>query len=321
MWTFHPILKTTIWGGEKIAKYAGISTSLHNIGEDWILSDVEGSESVVDEGPDQGKKLSQLMRHYGPELLGDCNYKRFGHHFPLLIKIIDAAQDLSVQVHPDDELARKRGYSNGKTEMWYVIGADKDARLANGFLKPVDPSKYEELVESGEIVDVMNFNTIHPGEAYFIPAGRVHAIGKGAFVAEIQQTSDVTYRLYDYHRKDKDGKERELHTALAFDAINFNDTDGKAVEFTPIDNFPVQMVDSPYFTTDLLKLSGKTTRDYSELDSFVVLIGIEGTASVKSGNQTVELTPGRAVLLASTETKITLTPKGNVTMLETYIKS
>ena len=194
MWTFNPIFKTIIWGGEKIAPFKGIKTDQTSIGESWEISGVEGSESVVTDGPDAGLTLTQLLKRYGAKLLGEKNYQKYGDTFPLLIKFIDACQDLSVQVHPTDELARERGAKFGKTEMWYVLGAEKDARLANGFNRKVDPAEYENLVETGEIMNVLNFNEIKPGDTFFIPAGRVHAIGKGAFVAEIQETASTTDR-------------------------------------------------------------------------------------------------------------------------------
>ena len=216
------------------------------IGESWEISGVAGSESVVADGKDKGLTLTALIDKYGASLLGEKNYKRYGDSFPLLIKFIDAHDDLSVQVHPDDELARKRGSKFGKTEMWYVLGAAPGARLANGFNREVNPDEYEGLVNSGEIMDVLNFNPVKPGDTFFIPAGRVHAIGKGAFVAEIQETSDITYRLYDYKRKDKDGNERQLHTKEAFEAINFKDTEGKPVAYTAHRDIPVNLVTSPF---------------------------------------------------------------------------
>lgn len=242
MWIFNPILKSTIWGGERIATYKGIATDLEKVGESWELSGVEGDESVVAEGIDAGMTLPALIDRYGASLMGHRNYEKFGNRFPLLIKFIDAREDLSVQVHPDDAMSQKYGMPNGKTEMWFVLDAAEGARLANGFKNPVDPADYETLVKSGEIENVLNFVEIKPGDTYFIPAGRVHAIGKGAFVAEIQQTSDATYRLYDYHRKDKNGNERELHTELAKEAVNFNDTDGNPVDYKRVKNVPVNIV-------------------------------------------------------------------------------
>lgn len=320
MWTFNPIFKSVIWGGDKIAPYKGVVTQQQNIGESWEISGVEGSESVVADGPDAGDTLSQLLKKYKASLLGEKNYSKYGDSFPLLIKFIDARQDLSVQVHPTDELARQRGSRFGKTEMWYVLGAEKNAVLANGFNREVKPEEYERLVVTGEIMDVLNFNHIHPGDTFFIPAGRVHAIGKGAFVAEIQETSDITYRLYDYKRKDKDGSERQLHTKEAFEAINFNDTEGKAVAYKPAPDIPVNLVTSPFFTTNLWRIDHEVMRDYSEWDTFVAIICTKGKATLTTDSTSREVREGTSVLIPASCKKLTITPHGDFEALETYIK-
>lgn len=319
MWIFKPILKQTIWGGDKIAPYKEIDSDLENVGESWELSGVKGSESVVSEGPDAGLTLPELIDRYGAALLGSRNYDRFGNRFPLLIKFIDAREDLSVQVHPDDTMAQKYGEPNGKTEMWYVLDAAPGAKLANGFRNPVNPQDYEALVESGEIENVLNFVEIKEGDTYFIPAGRVHAIGKGAFVPEIQQTSDATYRLYDYHRKDKNGNERELHTALAKEAANFNDTDGNPVAYTAKENVPVNLVRCPFFTTNVLEADHELVRDYSENDSFVALIITGGAATLSSGDDTLHVHHGQTVLIPASAKSVTIAPSPTVSLLETYI--
>lgn len=320
IWKFNPILKKTIWGGGRIAAYKGIEIDSEEIGESWELSGVKGSESVVTEGPDKGLTLTGLIDRYKSSLLGERNYTRFGHSFPLLIKFIDARDDLSVQVHPDDTMARRLGHSCGKTEMWYVLDANKGARLANGFKSPVNPDDYERLVSSGEIEEVLNFNTIEKGDVYFIPAGRVHAIGKGAFVAEIQQTSDDTFRLYDYHRKGADGKERELHTELAKEAIDFNDCGGKREEYTLLENIPVNVVRSPFFTTNILVLGHEMMRDYSEADTFVAIVATEGVATLVCGNQEITLRQGETALVSADSNSLILRPYGEFAALETYIK-
>ncbi len=320
MWKFNPIFKTIIWGGDKIAPFKGIETTQTSIGESWEISGVEGSESIVADGPDAGLTLTQLIKKHGASLLGEKNYKKYGDTFPLLIKFIDARQDLSVQVHPTDELARERGGKFGKTEMWYVLGAEKGARLANGFNRPVDKNEYEHLVETGEIMDVLNFNTIAPGDTFFIPAGRVHAIGKGCFVAEIQETSDITYRLYDYKRVDQDGNERQLHTKEAFDAINFNDTEGKPVEYTIRRDLPINLVTSPFFTTNIWQIDHEVMRDYSEWDTFVAIICTKGKATLSTGDDSVEMKEGMSVLIPASCSRLTITPKGVFEALETYIK-
>lgn len=321
MWTFNPILKPVIWGGQKIAPFKGITSDSDNIGESWEISGVPGSESIVADGPDKGLTLSQLIMRHGSRLLGERNYKKYGNSFPLLIKFIDARDDLSVQVHPSDELAQKRGSQFGKTEMWYVLGAEKGARLANGFNREVNPDEYRHLVDSGEIMDVLNFNSIRPGDTFFIPAGRVHAIGKGAFVAEIQETSDITYRLYDYKRKDKDGKERQLHTEEAFEAINFTDTEGKAVEYQQHADIPVNLVTSPFFTTNLWKIDHEVIRDYSEWDTFVAIICTAGAARISTrDDDEIILKAGNTVLIPASCKQLTISPEGVFEALETFIK-
>lgn len=320
MWTFQPILKTTIWGGDSIAPFKGIPAAGDRIGESWEISDIKGDESIVADGPEKGLSISQLIEKYGDNLLGKRNMSRFGGRFPLLIKFIDAREDLSVQVHPDDEAALKSGYPNGKTEMWYVIDSAPGARLANGFNRPIEPAEYEHLVESGQIMDVLNFNAIHKGDTFFIPAGRVHAIGKGAFVAEIQQTSDTTYRIYDYKRKGADGKERQLHTAEAKEVINFKDTSGAPVDYTLNENVPGNLVACKYFSTNILRLDQELMRDYSELDSFIVLIITEGECTLRCEGKETVARQGTTVLLPASSNSVTIIPRTRCTLLETCIK-
>ena len=218
---FKPILKTLVWGGEKIAPFKGIKTDIHNIGESWELSGVKGNESVVANGPLAGKTITELIGEYKGELVGKTNYEKTGTEFPLLIKFIDARQDLSIQVHPDDELAaRRHNGSKGKTEMWYVVKADKDAHLMSGLKQAITPEEYVTRVADNTITDVLHDYNVSPGDVFFLPAGRIHSIGAGSFIAEIQQTSDITYRIYDFGRLGLDGKPRELHTELAKDALS-----------------------------------------------------------------------------------------------------
>ena len=218
---FKPILKKVIWGGSDICPFKGITPVQEGIGESWEVSHVAGDYSVVDNGELAGKNLDELIKTYGAQLLGKKVVDQFGETFPLLIKFIDARDDLSIQVHPDDELAKKRHNSFGKTEMWYVIDAADDATLYSGFSKQIDADEYVKRVQDGTIMDVLQRYTVDPGDVFFLPAGRVHAIGAGCFIAEIQQTSNITYRIFDYDRKGPDGKGRELHTELAKDAINY----------------------------------------------------------------------------------------------------
>jgi len=225
---FHPILKQTLWGGERIIPYKELASELSRVGESWELSGMPGSESVVAEGPWTGSTLPELIGRFGAELLGKANYARFGQEFPLLVKFIDAREDLSIQVHPDDELARKRHGKSGKCEMWYVLEAEPGASLLTGFSRPIAPAEYERRVADNTLTDVLNRQAIASGDVFYLPAGRVHSIGKGSFIVEIQQSSDITYRIYDFDRRDAAGNSRELHTELAREAIDFESSENSA---------------------------------------------------------------------------------------------
>ena len=319
---FEPILKQTLWGGDKIIPFKHLDETLPNVGESWEVSAVEGSESVVANGADKGYILPEMVRKYKDELVGEANYARFGSKFPLLIKFIDAKLDLSIQVHPGDELAKKRHNSFGKNEMWYVIAADKGAKLISGFSEEITPKEYKDRVHNGTFAEVLQTCTIEPGDVFYVPAGRVHGIGAGAFVAEIQQTSDITYRIFDYNRKDKDGKSRDLHTSQAMDAINFSDVqDDFRTEYERIQNEPVEMVASPYFTTSVYDMTEEITCDYSELDSFVIFICVEGSCRLTDDNQNeITLRAGETVLLPAAVQEVTIVPEGGrVKLLETYV--
>lgn len=319
MWTFNPILKPTIWGGNRISDFKDIAIDRSDIGESWEISGIPGSESIVCGGADSGLTITELIARHGERLMGSRNYSRYGDTFPLLVKIIDAHDDLSVQVHPDDDLAFELGMPNGKTEMWYVLAAAPGARLASGFRRPVDREEYEELVESGRIEEVLNFIEVSKGQAYYLPAGRVHTIGKGILLAEIQQTSDATFRIYDYRRKDHTGKERELHTALAGRAIKFDDTEGAPLEPHIMADIPVNLVKSPYFTTNMLSVTSEVIRDYTEKDTFVVLLATEGEADITCGQETIRLRRGHTVLIPAAADGVTITPAGRFKALEVYM--
>ena len=318
---FEPILKQTLWGGDKIIPFKHLNESLQNVGESWEVSAVEGSESVVANGPDKGLTLPEMVRKYKEELVGEANYARFGEKFPLLIKFIDAKLDLSIQVHPDDALAKQRHNSFGKNEMWYVIAADKGAKLISGFAKEITPKEYQERVHDGTFAEVLQTCNIQPGDVFYVPAGRVHGIGAGAFVAEIQQTSDITYRIFDYNRKDKNGKTRELHTAQAVDAINFSDVqDDFRTAYDHVQNEPVEVVACPYFTTSVYDMTEEISCDYSELDSFVIFICVEGSCRlIDNEKNEISLQAGETVLLPATVQEVTIVPEKAVKLLETYV--
>lgn len=317
---FNPILKSTIWGGEKICAFKNITPGQQGIGESWEVSAVAGDISVVSEGADAGKSLETLIGEYGEALLGKKVAARFGAKFPLLIKFIDACDDLSIQVHPDDELSQKRHGKFGKTEMWYVIGAESGTILYSGFSQQINPEEYVKRVENNTICDVLLKHPIQPGDVFFLPAGRVHAIGSGSFIAEIQQTSDVTYRIYDFDRRDAAGNSRELHTELAKDAIDYRLYDDYKTDYTPQADAPVKLATCQYFETNLLDLTQPCQRSMREKDSFVIYICMDGKATLTDINgSTVELTQGTTVLVPATCADVTIEPHGSVKLMETYL--
>ena len=318
MFKFSPILKNTIWGGTKIDPFKNIHTQLRKIGESWEVSGVPGNETVVSEGPYAGRKLNDLVAELKEQLVGRANYERFGNEFPLLIKFIDARDDLSIQVHPTDEIAHRQGRERGKTEMWYLMPSEPDATLLCGLRKQITPEEYKQMVSEKTIVDAIARYPVKEGDCFFLPAGRIHAIGSGCFLAEIQQTSDVTYRIYDFDRHDDLGRPRELHTELAAESINYEVLPDYQTHYTPQKDQGVQLVECPYFTTSVYDLTEPMTIDYSELDSFVILIGLSGAGIVTEpdGSRFV-LRAGETVLLPATTTQLTV--EGTVKFLETFV--
>lgn len=318
---FNPILKSTIWGGEKIVPFKGLSVNQPQVGESWEISNVPGDESVVSAGADAGKNLSELVKEYKGALVGQANYERFGDNFPLLIKFIDACDDLSIQVHPDDALAKVRHNSMGKTEMWYVIdNAEGKAHLRSGLKKQITPEEYAGMITDNTICDALADYAVNPGDVFFLPAGRIHSIGAGCFIAEIQQTSNVTYRIYDFNRKDKNGNTRELHTELSKDAIDYSVCEDYRTHYTPEQNKSVELVTCPYFTTSVYDLTEDMTVDYSELDSFVIYICMEGSCTVtdNEGNA-VALNAGESILFPATTNEVNVKVDGHAKFLETYV--
>ena len=318
MFKFSPILKNTIWGGTKIAPFKNIHTQLRKIGESWEVSGVPGNETVVSEGPYAGRKLNDLVAELKEQLVGRANYERFGNEFPLLIKFIDARDDLSIQVHPTDEIAHRQGRERGKTEMWYLMPSEPDATLLCGLRKQITPEEYKQMVSEKTIVDAIARYPVKEGDCFFLPAGRIHAIGSGCFLAEIQQTSDVTYRIYDFDRHDDLGRPRELHTELAAESINYEVLPDYQTHYTPQKDQGVQLVECPYFTTSVYDLTEPMTIDYSELDSFVILIGLSGAGIVtEADGSRFVLRAGETLLLPATTTQLTV--EGTVKFLETYV--
>ena len=295
---FTPLQKTLIWGTES-----------------WQLSGVEGSETTTD----GGLTLNQLVLQEQERLLGASNYQRFGNEFPLLIKFIDAHQNLSIQVHPNDEVAQRHGKPHGKTEMWYVMDSAPGATLYNGLKMRLTPQEYERMVEGDTICDALAQYTVQEGDCFFIPAGRIHAIGAGCYLAEIQQTSDVTYRIYDYKRRDKDGNLRQLHTKEAAESIDYSVLDDYRQHYDARQNEGQQLISCPYFTTAVYNLTEPMTIDYSELDSFVALIGLKGEGLLSIDGDEVVLHADETILLPAFVKEVNIS--GTVKFLETYVLS
>ena len=318
LFKFNPLLKTTLWGGDKIIPFKHLDSTQERVGESWEISGVKDNETVVSCGPCCGKKLNELVAEMKAELVGKDNYERFGDEFPLLIKFIDARQDLSIQVHPTDEIAHRQGKPRGKTEMWYIMESAPDAKLYSGLKQQITPEEYKKMVQDDTICDALAQYEVKEGDVFFLPAGRIHAIGTGCFLAEIQQTSDVTYRIYDFKRKDKDGNYRELHTREAAESINYTVEQDYRTHYTPKKNEGVQLVSCPYFTTAVYDLDEAMTLDYSELDSFVILIGMKGEGTIvdDEGNET-SLKAGETVLIPATTKELKVS--GNVKFLETFV--
>ena len=340
---FEPILKKILWGGSEIGRFKHLEVKESGIGESWEVSQVPGSVSVVANGPLKGRTLTELMQVAPEALLGKKIYKRFGLEFPLLVKFIDAEDDLSIQVHPGDALARTRHNSFGKTEMWYVIDSKPGSKLVSGFSKQIDADEYSRRIADNTIEEVLQAHEAKAGDVFFLPAGRVHAIGAGLFIAEIQQSSNITYRLYDYNRKDVHGNGRELHTELAKDAIDYQLYDNLKTHYEPLENDLTPLVSCPYFYTNRIHLqadeSGFETvqteegprrvpmtetiemdRSYDGFDSFVIYVCMKGEGQIQFGeNDYLDIRQGETVLLPAALSNTVLSTSSELLLLETYI--
>lgn len=299
---FTPLPKTLIWGTES-----------------WQISGVAGSETLCSMGDNNIKNINDLVREQKAALLGEANFKRFGNEFPLLIKFIDAHRDLSIQVHPTDETARRQGKPRGKTEMWYVLDSEPGASLYNGLKMHITPEEYKEMVANKTICDALAKYEVSDGDCFFIPAGRIHAILNGCYLVEIQQTSDVTYRIYDYDRLDKDGKPRQLHIKEAAESIDYKVQSDYQTHYTPKKNESVPLIECPYFNTAVYDLTEPMDIDYSELDSFVVLIGLKGEGTLYIDGEEVVLHAGESILIPATTKEVRT--EGTMKFLETYVLS
>ncbi|WP_026463454.1 type I phosphomannose isomerase catalytic subunit [Adhaeribacter aquaticus] len=317
---FKTIFKDKIWGGEKIKTVLNKDFSpLKNCGETWEISGVKGNVSVVAEGDLAGRALTDLIKEYKQDLVGKKVYESSGDEFPLLVKFIDANEDLSIQVHPDDALAQSRHQSLGKTEMWYIIQADEGAKLITGFNQEVNKEVYLKHLEAGTLNEILNQEQVKADDVFYIPAGRVHTIGKGLLLAEIQQSSDITYRIYDFDRVDDEGQKRELHTEEALDAIDYKYYDSYKTDYSPEHNKAVQLVESTYFKTNVLNFNETLERNYQELDSFVILVCLSGEGTLQYGAVQISLKSGDSVLVPASLKTVVLTPVSDCKILESFV--
>lgn len=312
---FQPILKDRIWGGTKLRTYLNKPISSEITGESWEISTVENDVSVVSNGTFKGKSLNEIIELYPEEILGTRVYEQFGNQFPLLFKYLDAREDLSIQVHPNDELAKKRHNSFGKTEMWYVMQADQDARLIVGFKEKSSKEKYVHHLENKSLLTILDSKKVQKGDVYFLDTGTVHAIGAGTVIAEIQQTSDITYRLYDFDRVDANGNTRELHIDLALDAINYDVVEAER-KYEKKENTSNQIATCQYFTTNFIPLDGAMKMS-SNNESFRVFMCVDGEFELKFNETNYEYKTGDTVLIPAQTDGYTLLGKASI--LEIYI--
>lgn len=319
MYRFKSILKQTLWGGEKIAKLKNIENAPSQIGESWELSAVEGNVSKIEGGKEDGMLLTDLIDRDKEALMGKSNYERFGNRFPLLIKFIDAKQDLSIQVHPNDEIAHRQGLPCGKTEMWYLMPSEDYAVIRVGLQKKITPEEYKQMVANNTITDAIAHYNVKEGDCFFLPGGRIHSIGAGCMLVEIQQTSDCTYRIYDFNRRDKNGNLRELHTEKAAECINYEVLPDYRTKYEPRKDELVQLVDSSVFTTSVLDLDKTVTLDWSAIDSFQIIICLEGEGEVaEDGDDWQPMKAGQTYLFPATTKNVEF--RGKMKLINTYVK-
>jgi mannose-6-phosphate isomerase len=316
---FKPILKEKIWGGNKLKNILNKNSDREDLGESWEISGVKGDISVVQNGALKGQTLNALLEEYKEGLIGKKNFKKFGAEFPLLIKFIDAKTELSVQLHPHDDIAKKRHNSFGKTEMWYIMQADEGAEINVGFKKSISKEEYLEHLNSGKITELLNFEKVEKGDSFFINTGKVHAIGAGVLLAEIQQTSDITYRIYDWDRVDAEGNSRELHTDLALDAIDFEKKDDFKRNYKREENHSTNIASCEYFTTNFLPVKGEITKVYAHLDSFVIYMCVSGEAEISVSGNSEKIVQGQTLLIPAEVKEVQITSEG-VELLEVFVQ-
>ena len=317
---FHPLLKERLWGGDKLHKMFNINVKKQaRFGEAWLLSGVDGSETIVSNGWLADNNLAELTEVFMGDLVGDKTYDVFKNQFPLLFKLIDAHEDLSIQVHPNDTLAQKRGLKNGKTEMWYIMQAEQDAQLISGFNKTINKESFEKLLTQNRLETVLNYEKVIAGDVFFMPSGRIHSIGKGILLAEIQQSSDTTYRIYDWNRTDDDGNPRPLHIAESLDAIDFQVQTDYKTHYSTEEDKTSPIIQSPCFTTNILNAHTPVRKNFSELDSFVVYLCVEGSFSVSYDGEITTVHAGEILLIPNVITELIIVPTPMVKALEVFM--
>ena len=311
--------RPTLWGGSRLKTYKGLTHDSEVIGESWEVSALPQGESVVANGALKGRKLTALIAEYGEALLGDAVMRNFDGHFPVLIKFLDAARDLSIQVHPNNTMAKVRHDCLGKTEMWYVLAAEPGARLIAGLKENITPEEYEEHVRNNTICDVLKYHEVHPGDVYSLPAGRIHALGAGVMVAEVQQSSNITYRIYDYNRPDLNGRPRELHTDLAKQAIDYTVYEHYRTRYQVVKNEAVPLVTCPYFVTSLLDMDKVVSRQVSAYGSFKIYMCLNGACQITDSNgNVVDLSQGHTVLVPGCIESVQILPVPVCKLMEVY---
>ena len=317
---FEPILKEKIWGGEALIKHYGKKADgLQNVGESWELSAVSDNQSIVCNGFLAGNNIEELIEVYMGDLTGDSIFDKFGNKFPLLIKLIEAREDLSIQVHPGNDLAKKRHNAYGKTEMWHILESEKHAKIYTGFFESVTKEGYLDALKNNKIADLLNVESAVAGDTFFTPAGRIHAIGAGTVLVEIQQTSDITYRINDWGRKSINGESRELHTGLALDAIDFSSAGKNKIRKELTINKTENLVSCEFFNTNIIHFNNRIAKDYNLIDSFVVYICTEGRFLIHWDNNSEVVSKGETVLLPAMIRDVVLEPEPDATVLEIYI--
>lgn len=319
---FWPNMHSVVWGGERLCAYKGLAQMAEPIGESWEVSAVPSSTSIVSNGVFKGRDLISVIEEYPEAILGKAVNERYQGKLPLLVKFIDAKQDLSIQVHPNDEMAQREHGKMGKSEMWYVIRADEGAHLYAGFKTEISPEEYERRVADGSIVEVLADHSVKAGDVFYLPAGRVHAICGGILLAEVQQSSDVTYRIYDYNRPGMDGKPRELHTELAARALDYHVEENYRTDYIDSTNKATQIIDTPYFDVRVMEISKPFHRDLRKYDSFIISMCIEGSCkiSVRSTGYEILLRQGHSTLIPAAIADYDVVPlAGTTRLLDAFI--